>query len=279
MSLGSKLFTFISFSLYYLKLIKKNIYDGIYVNTEQIQEIKLCINESLNQAEKVWGEVGEYIIEKTYSINAMDSQTPIPGYPFLKDGKPKKDQFIAMVLDIRESSTHLIQNISSKTSEVSDIQRVYYETSALLPAMAKTIGFFKGNVTEYLGDGLLALFLKESDKALYSAKSAAEACINETLKLVNDELKLRYKLPELKIGIGMGLSKAIITLVGDSTYKQPKVIGKCVYYASKLSNGTNEYIIDEAMRLAWPKTKNGILSFTQKNMKGISGFTISKKAK
>jgi len=51
--------------------------------------------------------------------------------------------------------------VSSKTSKVSQLQRIFYETSALLPAMAKLIFFENGSVTEYLGDGVLGLFTRE----------------------------------------------------------------------------------------------------------------------
>lgn len=217
------------------------------LNKDQKDKINILINKTLDRAESIWENGGynlleslesdELILEKAESVNSF-----IPGYPIVaEENTPLIDTFIAMVADIRGSSKNLLNphNLDS------GIQRVYYETSALLPAMAMAIQYQKGQVTEYLGDGILALFRIEDNAAIISACNAAISCIDEIRVLVNKELYERYGLPNLDIGIGLSMSKAIISLVGLNNAKQAKIIGECVYNAAKLSKGKNEIITDK----------------------------------
>jgi class 3 adenylate cyclase len=78
------------------------------------------------------------------------------------------------------------------------MQRVFYEVSALLPAMAKIIIEHEGAVTEYLGDGLLALFQlpkqpKDQSSVLYNVMTAAETCLASLHQVVNPILNKRYR--------------------------------------------------------------------------------------
>ena len=97
------------------------------------------------------------------------------------------------------------------------LQRVYYETSALLPALAFTISKNNGSVTEYLGDGVLAFFKVDEEnvtKSIYEAIDAAKECLDYCLETINTVLKNRYGLPKLEIGIGLAYGEALVTLVG-----------------------------------------------------------------
>ena len=73
------------------------------------------------------------------------------------------------------------------------MQRVYYEVSALLPAMTRIIQDKNGSVTEYLGDGLLALFQlpqnrNEQDSILGNVITAAKRCMDGLQEVVNPVL-------------------------------------------------------------------------------------------
>lgn len=251
------------------------------MNQENLDEIKNIVEESLNEAERIWGQVGAFfseaaIIEK----KAGAVSTQIPGYQKIESGKPQIDKFIAIVVDMRNSTKHLMTAISS--SKVSQLQRVFYETSALLPALAKVIYNNDGSVTEYLGDGVLGLFrVDEKDKsnAVYAANNTAKDCIDVLQKIVNPILKKRYSLPELEIGIGLAYSKAVVTLVGLPEFLSPKVFGECVFRATKLSCGVNETIVDEALKNIWPKSEDGRISFELRNSKDreILGYLIKRK--
>lgn len=237
------------------------------LNNVQEHKIKSLIKNNLDRAEKIWGNGGynlieslesdELILEKAESVNSF-----IPGYPTVaEENTPLIDTFIAMVADIRGSS----QNLSNRQNLDSGIQRVYYETSALLPAMAMAIQYQKGQVTEYLGDGILALFRIEDNAAIISACNAAISCIDEVRVLVNEELFKRYRLPELNIGIGLSMSKAIISLVGLNNAKQAKIIGECVYKAAKLSKGKNEIITDKKTFESFNASIRNSFTFTKTN--------------
>lgn len=251
-------------------------------------KVEAVVNESLNRAERVWGDHGglldSVVAMEGYKSIAMDSKTEsaqstIPGHEFVSLENPKVENFIALMIDIRDSSKHLTQAISARTARASQFKRVYYETSALLPAIAKTIGFKNGKVTEYLGDGALALFriadFEDYRKAIYAAHSAAKNCITDTLHIVNAELEQRYSLPPLVVGVGMAMSPALVALVGVRGEMQARALGECVYRAAKLCGGNNEIVVDKKLKTRWPKGKTPSIRFSPKNMKDIEGFLIS----
>ncbi|MGF6439678.1 class 3 adenylate cyclase [Paraburkholderia youngii] len=112
-----------------------------------------------------------------------------------------------------------------KTAKIYGLQRVYYETSALLPAVAVTCGFQGGTVTEYLGDGGLILFGVDKDdreKSVRLAYRSAENCIGHMRSLINDAIAKRYSLPAVSLGAGLAMSKAMITVVGIQGTISPK---------------------------------------------------------
>lgn len=258
------------------------------MQAEQIQVITALISQNLDQAENVWAAVGSKIVQFSESA-ALESAlmkkaevvpSQIPGHGMVSDQKPEVDTFIALVADMRDSSKHLMQAISPKTASVSQLQRVFYETSALLPAIAQTVKFNNGKVTEYLGDGVLALFRVTGDapkSAFYSAHQCGVEIIGDVRSLVNKELAKRYKLPSLDLGVGLSVSRAIVTLIGLPSEKQPKVIGECVYRAAKVSKGINEMHTDELAKANWPTGKDGKVTFSQaKKFGSIEGYLVGK---
>lgn len=234
------------------------------------QKLKEYIIQELEKAEKIWNDVKDDILEKRReTFSAMnESYTPsaIPGFPYIKNGEGKVGNFTAMVLDIRDSTSHLLNAISN-SKNVSQLQRVYYETTAINTAGILIVNEFKGSITEFLGDGFLALFETEKDTDVYKVKNAAEKCLRVVLDIINPILFQKYGLPSLKIGIGLAYSKAIVTTIGIENQLHPKALGECVFRASKLSNGNNEIFYDEKLKLFWPKSNGGKLSFTEKKHK------------
>jgi len=251
------------------------------------EKIKHEVTSALDDAEKVWDEVGEHIFKNAHALfearAGVEMPTKIPGFPFVEDGKPKVADYIALVLDIRGSTKHLTQAISDKTSNVTQLQRVLYETTAINTAGSLIVTKYNGKITEYLGDGYLALFKvksKDDKKAVYNANNSSKLCIYSTINIINKILKVRYNLPPLMVGIGMAYSSAIVTLVGHGDNLHPKAIGECVYRASKLSDGNNEVYIDERLRKLWPTSKDGNLRFTSIDIHGgFSSYKIERNSK
>lgn len=251
------------------------------------KQIKIVINDSLDNAERHWKNGGYQLSESrkfgVESINkAMDSEpSKIPGHSTVQDDVTVIDEFIAYVADMRDSSKHLMCEISSKKAKVSGLQRVFYETSALLPALALTISFKEGSVTEYLGDGVLALFKvdpHDKSKTIYAAHAAAQNAVGSTRDIVNEILNERYRLPSIDLGVGLAMSKSLVTLVGLKGEKHPKAFGECVFRATKLSVGRNQVITDKIVRSSWPSAKGGVLTFRQKRVNDVDGYLIERGA-
>lgn len=242
------------------------------------QALRELVAASLNEAERVWNQARPLMEKSAVRMDsAWNMQTTIPGYETIIDGKPEVDTFICMAIDMRDSSGHLMQAISAKIAKVSQLERIFYETSALLPAAAEIIGNHGGRVTEYLGDGALGMFLARGEgedrneivRTVHRAASSYLNCVNE---IINPELDRRYRLPPLSVGIGLAFSRAVITAVGLQGNRLPKVVGECVYRATKLCKGDNEIVVDERLRNIWPSKKGGKLRFVPKAFKGSAGI-------
>jgi class 3 adenylate cyclase len=244
------------------------------------RELIDLVNESLNRAEADWEGVAT-LLEAKEAVALANSRdfipSTIPGHPLVDTTEPKVDEFIAFVLDIRDSTQRLMCAISEDKAKVSGLQRLFFETSALLPAASQLVEWKGGAVTEYLGDGLLAMFrVNEGQRAerINDAYAAATRSLELVQELVNPILNYRYGVPALSIGVGLALSKAIVTVVGLGVSRQAKAFGECVWRASKLSGGRNQVIVDESIRLAWPTSKGGRLHFRPTKLKGSDGFVV-----
>ncbi|WP_394230552.1 hypothetical protein [Shewanella colwelliana] len=257
------------------------------MNTNQKIELKTLINDCLDKAEKHWEGAEEEMllasfesmdgIDEMYKSNAETQPSQLPNNPYVDESVTKVDDFIALVADMRDSTEHLNQAISGRTAKVSQLERVYYETSALLPALAKTIQFGEGSVTEYLGDGVLGFFEVDKNnlhKSYYRAKTAGSEIIRDMRDILNEIINERYSLPPINIGVGIAVSPAIVGLVGLEGMKHPKAFGKCVFEATKLSSGHNEVVMSEFMNKSWPTTKNGTWSPKRYKVKEMDCFLL-----
>jgi class 3 adenylate cyclase len=247
------------------------------LSQNQLDNLKKIALKSLQRAEELWdntlGNIRQVIAEK------MDSETNIPGHPYLKDNDYVSDTFIAMMIDLRDSTKHLRQAIRAKASQM---ERVFYEVSALLPTMAKIIQDENGAITEYLGDGAIALFqfpqkkCKEQQDIIYAVSRTAQNCIHAVKDVINPILSDKYQLPELQIGIGLAFSDAIITRFGYKPHTQIKVIGECIYFASKLSKGRNEIFVHEWLENAWPIGDNPKVRFKKMSKDDVNGYLLER---
>ncbi|ELE2166626.1 hypothetical protein RC856_003334 [Vibrio fluvialis] len=226
------------------------------------------VDSSLDRAEKIWSKEGHMMESINVTVEGMDSldivkraelvPSYIPGSPIVSTDIDKVDTFVALVADMRDSTKHLMCRIATSRDNVTELKRVFYETSALLPALAQTIKFENGSVTEYLGDGILALFKLEDDKkAIYDARRAAVNCLTVTRQIVNEAISKRYSLPGLDLGVGLATSQALVTTVGLSGEMHAKAFGKCIFNATKKSNGRNKIFVDKDLEAIWPTSKGG----------------------
>jgi hypothetical protein len=124
---------------------------------------------------------------------------------------------------------------------------------------------------------LLAFFKVDrnnSDESCYASRRAAADSMKAMKEIINPILDSRYQLPAVQIGIGLSVSKAIITLTGQGNFLKPTAFGICVFNASKLSKGKDEVIIDEALERKWPISPNGKVRFSPRSMDGVAGFLM-----
>jgi class 3 adenylate cyclase len=265
----------------------RGLYKSLRVSLNEDEQgiIQALVTQSLDEAEQVWDK-HQPVFEAATALIATDSilkraevaPSRIPGHPFVSSENSEIAEYVCLVADMRESSEHLMMHYSRSNPTYTMMKRLYFETAALLPALDQTIQFENGSVTEYLGDGVLGLFsVDPEDRGLgiKRAHRAAQNCVNDTRAIVNDEIAKRYKLPDLDLGVGLGFGDAIVQLIGVPNMKHPKVIGPCVYYATKLSYGKNEVIINESLRKAWPSSEGGKLTFKHTSGKrGVEGYRV-----
>lgn len=251
------------------------------MDNSQIEIVRQAAVDGLDEAIRTWTKVGIVMDSINASMEARaGTESNIPGHPFVQMGEPEVTEFVALVVDMR-NSTDRLRNLQRFPPINSGFQRVFYETSALLPALATTALFKDGHVTEYLGDGALILFKVDTTdrpKTVQEAYLAANDCVTVTRQIVNELLAERFGLPSLSIGAGLSVSHAIVTLVGTSEFRQPKAIGQCVWEASKLSSGVNTVRVSENLREAWPSTPGGTLRFEKLRdlPKSLVGFEVRK---
>jgi len=246
------------------------------------EEIKNKILEELDKAERIWDQVKDSFVNeeiKRYSLEAHKHiPTDIPGFEEIKEGQGLVGNFIAMVVDQRNSTDNLLIAIKNRYN-ISQLRRVYYENTALNTLGLIVIKEYKGSITEFLGDGFLALFKADSPRDVYNVDNAATYFLKLMNKIVNPILREKYDLPPLTVGIGLAYSKAMVTIIGFGSSLFPKAIGNCVYRASKLSKGFNEILYDECLTIFWPKTKNGTISFLETGKSGKQYKAFKKQIK
>ncbi|MFW6031156.1 MAG: adenylate/guanylate cyclase [Myxococcota bacterium] len=237
------------------------------------EEINRVVLQNLARAEVTWKKHGDELA-KAAARRLDEAAAPpsfVPGHEEVTESEV--GQFVALVLDIRKSTDHLLQ---ARNPPPQQLERVYYETSALLPTADSVVLDHGGRVTEYLGDGVLGLFdADDVETACSKSYNAAHEIMTVVRPEVNRQLEIRHGLPELIIGIGLAFSKALVERVGS--FGQPRVMGECVYRASKLSDGHNEVVIDEGMKLNWPTSPDGKLKFQRRPSrrdKTLHGFVV-----
>ena len=254
------------------------------LTTEQNHIVAALVAISLDAAEKVWDE-HQPVFEAANETLGMDSlakraevaPSRIPDHPFVTSDHSFVAEYVCLVADMRDSSKHLMMEHSASKPTFTGMKRIYFETAALLPALDQTIQFEDGSVTEYLGDGVLGLFSvnqDDRDADIKRAYRAAKNCIGDTRDIVNRALMSGYELPELDLGVGLGFGNAIIQLVGVPSRMHPKVIGPCVYHATKLSSKRNAILVSEPLHQAWPTSKGGKLTFTKVTGGDVGGYRV-----
>ncbi|NOQ77603.1 MAG: CHASE2 domain-containing protein [Methylococcaceae bacterium] len=109
-----------------------------------------------------------------------------------------------------------------------------------------------GEVEEYIGDAILAVWQQGHDSA--EILNAAQNLINETDRLFN-ELKITETLPPLALGVGIESGEILVGSFGPAKRKVYKVLGQTISTTIKLQAMTTELgldiIIGEQLATTW----------------------------
>lgn len=212
------------------------------------EDLRSVAVEALDNAVKIFMDNKDVLLA---GVQASGCLTKYPSVPFLKDGESKIGDYIAIAVDMRNSTNHLTSYL--KEAKVNYLERLFYETSVLLPVLTECIAYEKGSVVELLGDGVLGFFsYEDKDQACSASYRAGRNCLEAVKDIINPLLLERYKLPPLHIGVGLDHSKTIVSVVGSKNCRMAKAFGQCVFRASKLSKIATDCIgVTEALGDNW----------------------------
>lgn len=207
-------------------------------------------------------------IERTKSL--MESIENISS-KYTQVGSGAKGIAVVLSVDMRKSS-HRSELLSAKA--------MYQTMHTFLPTMALVTNDLKGEILNYRGDGLIALFglqlendskfdfehWKPSDHLSIAAK-CGQGLIDTTADIL-DELFRRYEIAcdglPLKVGVGIDFSGIVLTKIGlhDSLGgHEITAYGHSINKACKLSDGNNEIRITHEVEKNFPSGKGGKVRF------------------
>jgi class 3 adenylate cyclase len=178
--------------------------------------------------------------------------------------KARQEFLTVLFLDIRHYTIF---------AESHNPDEVLAELNKLMGRFARVINRHRGQVDKFLGDGLMAVFKRESGKRA-NAANAVRASI-DIMKELREHNRERARWLEEEFYVGIGLDSGIVTFgnVGvQSQVMNSTVIGDTVNVASRLASfeRNNRVILTEATwKLAKPELKG--VKFTPKEEVTLAG--------
>jgi len=240
-----------------------------------------AVIDELSYIHWYWGQITKQEIGESVEAMYKHADRPkvpsrIPGYKTVDPSKPTVGQMIAVVTDMRNSSCHLSERSISFPKESDRLRRVHLETGALMAAAATVVSIKGGETAEFLGDGCLSFFDYTNDNYAEKIKDVyfcGRVIVNSILNIVNPLLG-NFRIEPIHAGVGIAASKALITVVGVEGNYLPKVIGQCVFQATKCSSGFDAVALDQSAKLLFKSTQNGKLKFQKYTSQDDSGRVV-----
>ena len=140
----------------------------------------------------------------------------------LELGNQVQKEITTMFVDIHHSTS---------TSTTLSLEENFNYINSYLNVVSPIIRKFNGFVDKYLGDGILAVFIKP-ENALECSVAISKAVDNKNMNTKN--------LPNLEVGISVNTGEVVFGIVGEEERKSPTIISDAVNLASKMNN-FNEY--------------------------------------
>ncbi|MDD3232439.1 MAG: adenylate/guanylate cyclase domain-containing protein [Clostridia bacterium] len=140
----------------------------------------------------------------------------------LELGNQVQKEMTTMFVDIHNSTA---------TSTTLSLEENFNYINSYLNVVSPIIRKFGGFVDKYLGDGILAVFVKPEN---------ALECSVAITKAVDNKNKSIKNLPNLNVGISINTGEVVFGIVGEEERKSPTIISDAVNLASKM-NDFNKY--------------------------------------
>jgi adenylate cyclase len=106
--------------------------------------------------------------------------------------------------------------------------------NSYLKEMGPVIREHGGFIDKYIGDAIMALFIKADD-----AVQASLAMLDKLSQL--NQIQTQNRIPTIKIGIGLNTGKLMLGIIGEQNRLQGTVISDTVNLASRIENLTKTY--------------------------------------
>lgn len=240
-------------------------------------KLNQLVRETSQRAKEIYEKASREGLQLSL-VKAAGMSTDYPGIPFLDIKEWTIGEYIAIAVDMRNSSRHLCE--LRKIGECEKLERLFYETSILLPVLIECISYEKGEVVELLGDGVLGFFYcpDKDPNACCASYNAAHNCIEAVQKIINPFLRDEFGIPPIAIGVGLAYSKVIVSIIGTENCQMPKAFGECVYHATKLSKGYNKIYVNNALEFIWPEGPSPTIRFDEVKIEDYNykAFQISR---
>ena len=172
------------------------------------------------------------------TINAATSRF-VP-YEFLRSLGKDNITEVQLGDQVSRTGTVLFSDIRGYTSLAEDMspEQTFAFLNAYLGRMGPVIQEYGGFVNQFYGDGIMALFLDESDKALRAAVNMIQ-----TLRDYNDERHDKHR-QALKIGIGLHMGSLMMGMIGDDKRLDTGLVADTVNTSSRVEGLTKHYGVD-----------------------------------
>lgn len=136
----------------------------------------------------------------------------------LELGNQVQKEVTTMFVDIHNSTS---------VSTTLSLEENFNYINSYLNVVSPIIRKFNGFVDKYLGDGILAVFIKPEN---------ALECAVAITKVIENKNLLNKNLPNLDVGISINTGEVVFGVVGEEERKSPTIISDAVNLGSKMED-------------------------------------------
>jgi len=144
----------------------------------------------------------------------------------VKLGDHVKGSMTVMFTDIRSFTT---------LSESMSPQEVFDFTNGFLRRIGPIIRIHNGFVSQFTGDGFMAIFPNAPDDAVRAA-----IVIQQTIAIYNQERQIKSRKP-IQIGVGINTGPLMLGIIGDGTRTETTLVSDTVNTAARMEGLTKYY--------------------------------------